>query len=235
VTYRLPVTLFALALSAMAPALFAEDTKNESVQVNNTQHANLAPGGTLRIEHSYGDLTVEGWDRPEVEIGVVKWMPYDSKNKNGEASRHLERIRVGLESKSPSEVVVSTAIPSRGGPLMPPSLRKTTGNVTIEYLIYAPRDAKLVIHHGTGFVLVSDVKGDVDATCSRGDIVLMLRDPGPYSIDAKTRLGVVASDFTRIPQDAPHPATGPSLPRIHLRMGFGGITIKSVPVEGTSK
>jgi hypothetical protein len=243
VTCKFPTTLFALTFSATALTSFGEDPKKQSVQVTATDHANLAPGGTLRIDHSYGDLTIEGWDRPEVEVNVVKSIPYGFKNKKGEVSKHLERIKIGLEAKSASEVVVSTVIHSRGGPLMPPPLRKTPGSVIIEYLIYAPRDAKLVIDHCTGFVLISDVKGDVDATCGRGDIVLMLPDLGPYSIDAKSTLGVVTSDFAATIQQATpagkgepdSSSNGSPRHRIRLRMGFGGIAIKAVPVEASGR
>ena len=33
---------------------------------------NFLPGGTIRLDNSYGYLTVEGWDEPEVEITVTK-------------------------------------------------------------------------------------------------------------------------------------------------------------------
>jgi hypothetical protein len=229
-------------LTAILFALIAPGTVL-AVEVTATEHASLAPGGTIRIEHSYGDLTIEGWDRPEVELTVIKSMPGGSKNTKGEVSKHLERVRVGLESKSSSEVVVSTAIPSRGNSFLPPSLRNATRSVTIEYLIHAPRDAKLTIRHGAGYVLISDVRGNVDASCGRGDIVLMLRDPGGYSIDAASRFGTVTSDFEGAPKVAPYgigeryatPNQSSQIPRIRLRMGLGGIAIKAVPVEGTGK
>jgi len=60
---------------------------------------------------------------------------------------------------------------------------------------------------------------------------------GTYSVDAKTKFGIVSSDlegkalnqyligqrFTRVTPPAAH--------RIHLRMGFGGITIKEILPE----
>ena len=72
----------------------------------------------------------------------------------------------------------------------------------------------------------------------RDDIILMLRDSGSDAIDAKTKFGVITSDF----EGNPHPrryrlgeryatSNSPSSCRIHLRMGFGGITLKAVPPE----
>jgi hypothetical protein len=85
--------------------------------------------------------------------------------------------------------------------------------------------------------LVSNVIGDIEATNGSGDILLMLSDSGTYSVDAKSKMGTVSSDF----EGATHVrhfvgegfarASQPPSHRIYLRMGFGGITIKKVSVE----
>ena len=58
-----------------------------------------------------------------------------------------------------------------------------------------PRDSRLVVHHDNGYVWVSDVTGDIEVNSHTGDMIVMLPDPGPYSIDARTRMGSVSSDF----------------------------------------
>ena len=79
--------------------------------------------------------------------------------------------------------------------------------------------------------------GDVEAASRSGDILLMLPDSGTYSIDARSKLGVVSSDFagashrrylvgSGFARATPSPSR-----RIYLRTGMGGITIKSVPAE----
>jgi hypothetical protein len=229
--------LFGLSLLGIAPHLFAEE-KLQQVQVSNTETVDFGAGGTIRVSRSYGDLRVEGWDRHEVEITVIKSMPFDYKPKRpAEASRHLDRVHIVTELKSATEMVISTGLPHRRGLLSPLLSPETNGGVMIEYEVHIPRDSNLVIHHGTGSVLVSDVTGNIEATCSRGDIVLMLRDSAAYSIDAQSKFGTVISDF----EGAPHirryrlgernaTERSPSS-RIHLRVGFGGVTIKSVPPE----
>ena len=105
----------------------------------------------------------------------------------------------------------------------------------VEYQIHAPRESRLVIHHGGGYVFVGGVTGEIEATSRHGDIVLMLPGPGPYSIDAKSKFGYVSSDFLgdslsqylvgqRFKGVSPPPSR-----RIYLRMGFGGITIVQAP------
>jgi hypothetical protein len=51
-----------------------------------------------------------------------------------------------------------------------------------------PRDTRLAIRHGTGFVFVNGVTNDIEASVSRGDILLMLPDARSYSIDARSKL-----------------------------------------------
>jgi hypothetical protein len=103
-----------------------------------------------------------------------------------------------------------------------------------------PRDSKLVIHYGTSSVFVSDVTGDIEATYSRGDIISMLGDSGSYTIDAKSKFGTVSSDFEGTAHISRYrlgeryaTANSPSSRRIHLRMGFGGITINAMPPEAS--
>jgi len=67
---------------------------------------------------------------------------------------------------------------------------------------------------------------------------VMLPDPGPYSIDARTGLGSITSDFagkgrnqllvgTRFTRASQAPSR-----RIYLRMGRGSITLKNGPASG---
>ena len=93
----------------------------------------------------------------------------------------------------------------------------------------------MVIHHIGGYVLVNHVSGEIEATCRRGDIVLMLPDAGPYSVDAKTKFGTILSDFEgdahgqHLVGERFASANQASARRIYLRMGLGGITIKGLP------
>jgi hypothetical protein len=106
----------------------------------------------------------------------------------------------------------------------------------LELQVRTPRDSKLVIHHGAGYVLVSRVTGEIEAISRSGDIVLMLPgDPDRYSIDAKSKWGNISSDFagtahnTKLLGEQFTRTNSPPSRRIYLRIGFGGITIKEVP------
>ena len=204
-----------------------------------TERMNFAPGGTIRIDGSHGDLAIEGWDRSEVEVTVIKTLPYRRKARQPDQdASDLDRVRIVTEHKSPPELTISTALPSRRLPWTPPFARHTTGGVMIQYRIHVPRDSRLAIHHGTGSVSVGGLTGDIDASVGRGDLLLWL-PPGLYSLDARTKFGIVSSDL----EDVAHnghligesftQVNPPPSHRLHLRTGFGGITLKEILPEST--
>jgi hypothetical protein len=234
--------LFTFGALVAAPPLLGDESLKPPVQVTSTDRVDFAPGGVIRVNGSYGDLYVEGWDQPQVEITVRKFMPYENPSAHSErSSQRLEAVHVAAERRSPSELAISTSLPPHQGLPGHPTSPSRTGNVGIEYQIHVPRASRLVIHHGVGLVSVTDVTGDIEAACHRGDIVLWLRDTGIYSIDAKSKLGKVSSDFTGdsfseflVGQkfESVHP---PPSQRLSLHVGFGGITIKPILPESEAK
>jgi hypothetical protein len=205
-------------------------------QVTSTETVNFAPGGIIRITGSYGDVSVEGWEQPKVEVTVIKALSYGFSNEDKE---RLERVHVATDRRSDSELSISTSAPSANRFVHP--FGGKGGGVALEYWIRVPRSSRLVIKHGVGMVSVSNVVGDIDAAGSRGDLLVALPAPGPYAIDARSKLGVVSSDFAGSPRLALYRlgerfATSDAIaaPRIRLRMGFGGITIKRIAPESES-
>jgi hypothetical protein len=225
-----------LSVVAIALPLFGADTLKRA-QVTNTERVDFASGGTIRVDGSYGSLSVEGWDQPEVEIIVTKSLHFGESKTQDQDRARLESVRVVANRTSLTDLTISTTLASRHGDWVPFRSPTTAGGVSVECEIHVPRDTRLVIHHHNGYVSVSGVTGDIEASASRGDIVLMLPDSGSYSIDAKTKLGIVSSDF----EGSVHSrylvgrrfarALTPPTQQLYLRVGFGGITIKTVPPE----
>jgi len=52
--------------------LRAYDETKSKAQVTKTERVDFPPGGTLRLNSSIGELTIQGWDRPDVEITTIK-------------------------------------------------------------------------------------------------------------------------------------------------------------------
>src|SRR5437868_1495583 len=131
---------------------------------NNPTIATITGGRKLstRMDCSVSNsgLNVEGWDQPTVEITVTKSMEDDyGPEKLDRAQQCLERVRIIAERQSDTDVVISTILPPRGGYFSPPLPPTTKGGVLVDYEIHVPRDAGLVIHHGKGYVSVSEVTG----------------------------------------------------------------------------
>jgi hypothetical protein len=233
--------------------LFAADIApgpKQSFETTTTERFPFQPGGTLRVDNSYGYLNVEGWDEPEVEVTITKSTDsFKDPDWKAKAAQFFDQIRVVTERRSDKELAISTIVPHRNSPLtsrlpsgrvivskpLPPRNKR---GVTVEYTIRVPRNTRLVVHHDTGYVRVGDVTGDLDVTSHTGDMIVTLADPGPYAIDARTRLGSVSSDLTGkrsyqflVGHRLVH-AGDTVARRVHLRMGRGCITIQSGPPSG---
>jgi len=227
-------TLLAVSALAVTAPMSADSLSTKLIHVTSTQQVPFEPGGTIRVDHSYGELWIEGWDRPEVELTVTKSPNalYGAKDQ-AEATKLVEKVHVTAERRSDTELEIATSVAQFSrwthpfGPL---------GGVMLEYRIRVPRNSKLVIHHDHGEVLVSRIDADIEATGRAGDIVVLLPETGKYSIDAKSKFGTLSCDFDgdfrhkmgggQYIQTAPAPAH-----RIYLRMGRGSISIKGSPAE----
>lgn len=207
----------------------------DAQEQSNTERVPFAAGGTIHVNGSYGYLTVEGWDEPEVEVTVIK---------SAEQQQRQERVRVVTERRSDQELTISTIPPARKSLFRSvvfvarPLLTNERRGVTVEYRIRVPRDSKLVVHQDNGYVWVSDISLDIEVDSHTGDMIVMLPDPGPYAIDARTRMGSVSSDFAgkgnkQFLVGTHFTYSSQARPRqIHLRMGRGCITIKNGPPSG---
>lgn len=222
----------ALSLLAISPLLWAADPVSDRalqiIHVSNTDTLTLPAGGALRLQHSFGELSVEGWDRREVEVTVVKSTKDFYAPKDPHATADLDRVHVSAELKG-KDVVISTGYPHR---TFPPSLPWTESDIDVEYRIKAPMDAPFFVDHGIGEVHFYNISGDVHASVHDGGITFDLSPDSRYAIHANCDWGGVISDFpgkphrrfwlighqfTGKPADAPH--------QLVLKAGYGDIVI----------
>ena len=234
---KLAIVIVTLSLLGTALPVSGESAIKPPPQASTTEHVDFAPGGLIHVNGSYGELNVDGWDRPEIEVTVIKSLPYGYKPRRADQPKaDLDGVRIRTERKNPAEATISTELPLRHHPWTPPFTRHTADGVMVQYEIHVPRDSHLVIHHGTGSVSVSGIAGDIGANVGRGDILLWL-PPGAYSLDARTKFGIVSSDIEGSARnryligESYTKANSPPSHRLHLRMGFGGITVKEILPE----
>jgi hypothetical protein len=235
-TRRLTTLIIGLTLLGLLLPLLGNDASKRPVEIVQTERLNFEAGSVIRLNGTFGYLSVEGWDEPQVEVTITKSTNrFYKPGEQEEAKRRLEGVQVVTERRPENELSITTILPSRHGTWAPPLPPNTKAGVTLEYLIHAPRDTRLVIHHGTGQVLVSNMTGEMDVTSRVGDTVMMLPDSGSYSIDAKSKFGTVSSDFAGdshrwyLVGSGFAGAPPPPSHRIYVRTAMGGIAIKAAP------
>jgi hypothetical protein len=215
-------------VAAMSFSLLQAKEPLQAVEVKTVQTADHTRGAAVRIEGTAGELNVETWDQPRVQA-TLSSVEYAEAHDQAAEKKKLERIRLVVEKES-GDVVVEMKAPKRhfwgrllGG--------KTDASITCTVMV--PLNAKLVVRHGNGTVVVYGSDADIDATAGFGDIVLQLASTGKYSVDARVRVGTVYTDYQGkyrqpilVGQKFVTEA-GPGARKVTARVGVGGISIVS--------
>ena len=219
--------------SAQSPASVAADLQAagiKTVQVSKTETMDFPAGGTLRLEHSTGDISIEGWDQPGIEITTIKSSKDDSQTLDREKTlKELDRVQVTTKTNG-NELVITTQYPHHLAPPYVTPLDRVT-SFDLEYEIKVPRNAKIVVQNDAGDITVDDIAGSIDVKAHQGLITLRLTGDAPRAIDAKSTSGSVNSDFpgheTRNVFMFGHGFvdSASAAQSIHLRIGFGDIIL----------
>jgi len=208
-----------LALPLLAAGAWPSTTGKDKAEITEREQFAFAPGGVVEIVDSFGELRVEGWDRPDVEVLTIRasrkrYEPDELDKGLGE----LERIVITPLKTSETRFVITTEFPSRN--LFSRPLRGKT-NVELEYHIKVPRQSSLYIKHDIGEVNIIGVAGNIEATSRIGEITLRVPEDEFYRVDARTRIGEVNSEVPSHPSAAGR--------RLYLRVGIGEINIHKLP------
>jgi hypothetical protein len=222
----------ALLFTASLPNLLAEPS--ERLELVTSERFPFADRGLLELHDTFGEVRVEGWNRPEVEITVRR-----ATRREYPASRHvelrnqLENVKI-VSTRRASRLVISTAFPQRSAFTRPQQSGKS--DLHLEYIIRAPKHTALSIRHNYGDVKVVNVTANTDITGNTGEITLLLPPDERFVVDARCRIGGVMSDFAG---DARRPfLVGvmrddpvPDAHRLHVRLDSGGINIRRMTAE----
>lgn len=205
---------------ALTLPILAADSKPTTAE-SHTQTVEFPAGGSVRLVDSFGELTIEGWDQPNVEITTTKSAYVDGREK-----RLLSDVQIAAKTDGKT-VIISTVRPHRDvfHPL------RGVDDIDIEYSIKVPRVAKLEIDHDHGEVNILGVTGEIHASSRFGPIMLRLPADGHYAIDAHCRIGTVYSDFSG--EEKHHLLFGESFAtpesatpqKLDLKVGMGDIMV----------
>lgn len=211
-------TLTMLALGAgFGVTMLGADALPRTSQTPNqtssqTSTMDFPAGGTLRLTNSIGEVTVEGWDRPTLQITIVKSFKDSDRMRKGEAPS-LDRVHVNTERKG-DEVTVTTAVPRRAFP--PGFILGGATRFNVDYEIKVPRNARLIVNHVAGEVNVAGVTGDIHVTARQGLIALRLPETAKYVVDSHSKIGQVTTDFAS--------ASG-AAQKLFAHVGYGDVLI----------
>lgn len=157
--------------------------------------ARLFASGTLVIDSRVGDLQIEGWDEPRVEVEAEKVVRASSEAK---AKPLYDQIRVRLQGGD-KEVRLTTLYPPRS--LFRPF--RGESKLTVNFRIRMPYDSNLRLKCVDGDVRVTGIVGREVLRVNYGDVEIDV--PHLYdlrSLQAHAWLGYVQSDLSGLDQDA---------------------------------
>jgi len=201
------------------------------LETTETRHIEFPAGGGLKLTRLSGEVTVEGWDGPDLELTTVKYTPVEYTGADREKAAKLVQETHVDASLHGDQVEIKTTAPKRSRFLF----LKFGIQVDVDYRIKVPRTARMVVDHDSGELHIIDLTGDIRASLREGLITLMLPASGQYTIDAHSTVGDVICDFAGQPHNhswrfshsfmssaaAPH--------KLDLRIRFGDIIIRKEP------
>jgi hypothetical protein len=144
--------------------------------------------GTLTVETRIGDLRIEGWDEPRLEVEAEKVVRASSEAK---AKSLYDQIKIELVGGD-KDVRLRTLYPPRR--LW--RLFRGATKLSVNYRIRMPYDANLILKCVDGDVRVIGIVGRQHVRVSYGDVEITV--PSVYrlrSLDARAWLGYVQSDL----------------------------------------
>lgn len=114
----------------------------------------LMPAGSVAVENIQGDIEVEGWDRAEVQVAVIK--------KAAGPAANPDDVHIDVESHD-RRLVLRTVYPGQSGE-----------SVRVDYRLRVPRQVRLErLRTVDGSIKVKQIEGSVDARTLNGNIEQM--------------------------------------------------------------
>jgi hypothetical protein len=144
--------------------------------------------GTLTIDTRMGNVQVESWDQPRLEIEAEKVVEAGNQKK---AEPLYDQVQVVLAGQD-KRVLLRTLYPTRR-PWRP---FRGESKLSVNFRIHMPFDANLILRCVDGDVRVSGLAGKQEISVNYGDVEINV--PSLYrlrSVNARSVLGYVQSDL----------------------------------------
>ena len=218
-SFILQPSYFFLVLSALVSSTVAR--AGEYSQISHYK-AGLFWRGTLYVETRIGDVKIEGWDKPDVEIEAEKVVQAGSE---AGARQLFDQIKIQL-TENGEEVFLRTLYPPR----RPWRLFRGATKLSVNLRIRMPYEAKLSLKCVDGDVRIRGIAGNQRIRVSYGDVEVSIPSVDRlHSLDARSFLGYVQSDLHG--EDSAGWGRGVSYfntdgqQDIHVRVRMGGVYV----------
>lgn len=173
-----------LGAAMLLPAMLHADEFTKTFHYS----ARMFSFGTLTIETRTGDIQVESWDQPRLEIEAEKVV--EAKDEKHAQSLY-DLVQVALSGQD-KQVRLQTIYPARR--LWRPF--RGESKLSVNFRIHMPFDANLILKCVNGDVRVSGLVGKQEVSVNYGDVEINV--PSIYrlrSLNARSLLGYVESDL----------------------------------------
>jgi hypothetical protein len=182
--FRVLVSSFCFLISALvSPGLRADEFSQTSHYA-----VRMFSVGTLTLDARTGDIVIEGWDEPRLEVEAEKVVRAPSEAK---AKTFYDHVRIDLEGQDKA-VRLRTIYPSRK--LWRPF--RGESKLSVNLRIKMPAEANVKLHCVDGDVRIRGITGHEVLLVNYGDVEIDV--PDVYylrSLDAHAWLGYVQTDL----------------------------------------
>lgn len=172
------LVLFAAILTLAVESVYSQD----EVSSTETETFSINPGNLVLVESDDGNITIESWDRNEVEV-VIKKRAWGRNNRDAE--RNLEDINIDIVQRGNNLYIrdlTKNNIGVRIG-ILDLFRRRTRFGTSVSFDIKLPRQMDLDLNADDGNIRVTNVEGDFDIKTDDGDIFLFDSKGGSIEIN----------------------------------------------------
>lgn len=135
----------------------------------------FTPGGTLSLENDYGDVSISGWDRDEVEV-VARASTVEAQPQSSARQYRIRKV-------TPQVDIQET---ERGLLIRTPTFEGMGEAPAVDYEVKVPHDAVLMgLRISEGSLTIADVFGRIEASVDQGD-VSVANFSGPLRVSVGT-------------------------------------------------
>lgn len=147
-------------------------TAQEKVSKKISKTYALTNSGELHLENKYGDININGWDKDEVSVEIAITVNHRKKEN---AEDLLKRINP-IVHESDDFVSIKYQITEKSSGWFARFIEETNpfdfdkSNLQIDYTVYMPVRAELIVTNTFGDVLIEDWTGKLKALVEHGDV-----------------------------------------------------------------